>query len=41
MLLPPGGFLILGFLLAGKRAAEQRWERVKSAAAGQLGSPAS
>ena len=41
MLLPPGGFLILGFLLAGKRAAERRWERVKSAAAGQLGSPAS
>jgi electron transport complex protein RnfE len=27
MLLPPGGFLVLGFLLAGKRAAEQRWER--------------
>jgi electron transport complex protein RnfE len=41
MLLPPGGFLVLGFLLAGKRAAERRWERVKSAAAGQLGSPAS
>jgi len=41
MLLPPGGFLVLGFLLAGKRAAERRWERVKSAAAGQLGSPVS
>ncbi|KAB2928235.1 MAG: electron transport complex subunit E [Candidatus Contendobacter sp.] len=27
MLLPPGGFLVLGFLLAGKRAAERRWER--------------
>ncbi|MDG4597457.1 MAG: electron transport complex subunit E [Candidatus Contendobacter sp.] len=27
MLLPPGGFLVLGFLLAGKRAAERRWEQ--------------
>ena len=27
MLLPPGGFLVLGFLLAGKRVAERRWER--------------
>ncbi|MDZ7622108.1 MAG: electron transport complex subunit E [Candidatus Competibacteraceae bacterium] len=43
MLLPPGGFLVLGFLLAGKRVMEQRRERVKSAAAavaGQAGSPA-
>ncbi len=42
MLLPPGGFLVLGFLLAGKRVLEQRRERVKSAApaAGQLSSPA-
>ena len=27
MLLPPGGFLVLGFLLAGKRAMERRWEQ--------------
>jgi electron transport complex protein RnfE len=27
MLLPPGGFLVLGFLLAGKRAVERRWEQ--------------
>ena len=41
MLLPPGGFLVLGFLLAGKRVLEQRRERVKStAAAGQVSSPA-
>ena len=42
MLLPPGGFLVLGFLLAGKRVLEQRREQVKSAApaAGQLGSSA-
>ena len=35
MLLPPGGFLVLGFLLAGKRAMErrvqQRKERARSA----------
>lgn len=41
MVLPPGGFLVLGFLLAGKRGLEQRRERVKSAAAaGQVDSPA-
>jgi Na+-translocating ferredoxin:NAD+ oxidoreductase subunit E len=44
MVLPPGGFLVLGFLLAGKRVLEQRRERVRSAAAaaaaGQVGSPA-
>ena len=41
MLLPPGGFLVLGFLLAGKRVLEQRRERAKSAApaAGPMGSP--
>ena len=41
MLLPPGGFLVLGFLLAGKRVMEQRRERVRRAApaAGQVGSP--
>ncbi len=41
MLLPPGGFLVLGFLLAGKRVLEQRRERAKSAApaAGAMGSP--
>jgi len=34
MLLPPGGFLVLGFLLAGKRVLEQRQRRsAKSAAA--------
>jgi Na+-translocating ferredoxin:NAD+ oxidoreductase subunit E len=40
MVLPPGGFLVLGFLLAGKRVLEQRRERVKSAAAGPVDSPA-
>jgi electron transport complex protein RnfE len=42
MLLPPGGFLVLGFLLAGKRVLEQRRERIRSAApaAGRVGSPA-
>jgi len=42
MLLPPGGFLVLGFLLAGKRGLERRRERVKSAAATaeQAGGPA-
>ena len=40
MLLPPGGFLVLGFLLAGKRVAERRWQRVERAAAGPVGSPA-
>lgn len=41
MLLPPGGFLVLGFLLAGKRVMEQRRERVRRAApaAEQAGSP--
>ena len=41
MLLPPGGFLVLGFLLAGKRVLEQRGQRIQSAAPvkGQLGSP--
>ena len=34
MLLPPGGFLVLGFLLASKRAAERRWER-RAAARGK------
>ncbi|HCB12707.1 MAG TPA: electron transport complex subunit RsxE [Gammaproteobacteria bacterium] len=29
MLLPPGGFLVLGFLLAGKRAMEQAAKRSK------------
>jgi electron transport complex protein RnfE len=27
MLLPPGGFLVLGFLLAGKRLLDGRWQR--------------
>ena len=41
MLLPPGGFLVLGFLLAGKRAMERRTQQrkarlaVNDAAAGQ------
>jgi electron transport complex protein RnfE len=30
MLLPPGGFLVLGFLLAGKRAAERRLRQRKA-----------
>ncbi len=30
MLLPPGGFLVLGFLLAGKRALERRAEQRKT-----------
>ena len=30
MLLPPGGFLVLGFLLAGKRAMERRAEQRKT-----------
>ena len=29
MLLPPGGFLVLGFLLAGKRIMERNWQRMK------------
>ena len=39
MLLPPGGFLVLGFLLAGKRAAERRWER-RAAGRGKAGTGA-
>ena len=27
MLLPPGGFLVLGFLLAGKRLLDSRLQR--------------
>jgi electron transport complex protein RnfE len=30
MLLPPGGFLVLGFLLAGKRALERRAQQRKT-----------
>ena len=39
MLLPPGGFLVLGFLLAGKRAAERRWAR-RAAGRGKVGTGA-
>ncbi len=30
MILPPGGFAILGFLLAGKRVMEQRLQERES-----------
>ena len=32
MILPPGGFAVLGFLLAGKRAMELRQARLAKAA---------
>lgn len=38
--LPPGGFLALGFLLAGKRALENRISRAKTAATAGEGAPA-
>ena len=42
MLLPPGGFLVLGFLLAGRRVLEQRRRRVErtASAPGPMSSPA-
>ena len=35
MILPPGGFLALGFLLAGKRVIDTRLAKSKSAKSGQ------
>ena len=39
MILPPGGFALLGFLLAGKRAMERRAEAGASAQDGGLATP--
>lgn len=40
MILPPGGFLVLGFLLAGKRVMEERGKRRSDAAAAPAGEAA-
>ena len=39
MILPPGGFALLGFLLAGKRAMERRAEARASAPGCGLATP--